>query len=184
MRAVGAHADFFQRIVHALSDFFCGYTQVLRTKGDVFFDDGRDQLVIRILKDHADLLPDVPDMLHVAGFHAFYDDLARRRKIQSIEMPGECRLAAPICANDGGEGSPRDRAGHIRQRVESLPVLRLEGMCQMTDGEEDLFPILCHIFFHMSSFLRVKQEADRDPPRHLLLTWITMILNNNKYCAS
>ena len=87
MRRMGGifrHVHGLERLIDPSLDLMRFHAEVFQAKGDVFLHNGGDDLVIRVLKDHADLLPDVPDALFVAGIHAVHHDAALLGQIKAV----------------------------------------------------------------------------------------------------
>ena len=157
MGSVGSHTHLFQCHIHPLPDFVGRNADIFRTEGHVFLHDSRYQLVIRILENHAHLLPDIPDMGEVGGLHAFHIDFSVRRNEQGVQMPGQRGFPAAVRPDDGRKGPLLYGGRYIGKGIKFLSFLCLEGMCQMTDVKQDLsalFFILHRFCIHDSSFLQ------------------------------
>lgn len=105
--------------------------EVFRAKGHVFFDDGGDDLVIRILEDHADVLAYLPDIVEVIGPHAADFTRAGRRRQEDVEMLSQRRLARTVGPDDGDELALADFQGNILQSIDHLAVFVFIGMAEM-----------------------------------------------------
>ena len=49
------HTDRRQRGIHPLPQLRIGYAEILRSESNVLLDNGRDQLIVRVLEHHANL---------------------------------------------------------------------------------------------------------------------------------
>ena len=81
-----SHIHIAEGFIYSAADFFRFHSKVLRSKGDVIFNDGRNQLVIGVLKYHAGRLPYVPDVIVVGSIKSIYVYDAFRRQKQSVEV--------------------------------------------------------------------------------------------------
>ena len=96
MMAVSGHSHRFQTLIHPLPDIFCGNTQIFRAKSHIFFYNCADDLIIRILKNHAGLLTDIPDICIRSGIHMIHPQSSLRRHQQTIDMFCQRGLSASV----------------------------------------------------------------------------------------
>ena len=108
MRAVFIHAHGLQRRIHAPLDLIARHTEIFRRKGDILFDDVRDDLVVRVLEHHAHRLADRQQQFLVLRVHAVDRDAAARRQQDRVEMLGERRFAAAVVAKHGDKAARLD----------------------------------------------------------------------------
>ena len=131
MFGINGHIDAAQGIADTGLDFIRRDAQVFRPKSHVFFDDGGDDLVIRILEDHAHVLAYLPDIVGVIGPHAADFTRAGRRRQEDIEMLGQRRLAGTVGPDDGDKFALADFQGNILQGIDHLAVFIFIGMAEM-----------------------------------------------------
>ena len=82
------HVHALQRPVHAPHDLVVWQPQVLRAKGHVFFHDGRDDLVVGDLKDHADRRADVAQVRSLARQPVTHEHAPLARRKQRVQVFG------------------------------------------------------------------------------------------------
>ena len=137
------HVDGLERLMHALADLIGRHAEVLGAKGHVVLDDRRDELVVGILEDHADLLADLPELRRVGRrCRVEAADAAgpRRRQQECIEVLRERRLARAIRPEDRDERPRLDREVHLIERTVLLLRARIIAVREMLQ----LNP--CHTF--------------------------------------
>ena len=88
--------DIAECFFHALGKFGKRYGEILRTKGDIFFDRGSNDLVIRILEYHAAVCADRPEVLILAGRQFEHGKGSLVRSLEKIEHLGHCRFAGSV----------------------------------------------------------------------------------------
>ena len=131
MFSVNRHIDPFQGIADALLDFLRRHAQIFRAKGYVLFYDGGDDLVVRILKNHAYLLPYIPHIIGVVRPQPAYFACAVRRRQQHVEVLCQRRLARAVRTDDGDKFSRLNRQGYIFYGVDRLAFFILIRMAHM-----------------------------------------------------
>ena len=65
MRRIGTerrHIHSRERRIDTPADLGGRHAEILRAERHIILDDRRDELIVRILEHHADLLPDAPDL--------------------------------------------------------------------------------------------------------------------------
>ena len=77
------HSHFSQRFLNPRPDLRFGKSQLLRSKSDVLFNRGTEQLIVRILKEQSDL---TPDFLEIRADQRFAENLDRRRRFDSFRQ--------------------------------------------------------------------------------------------------
>ena len=108
LRGVGAvvvHPDGPERVVDALPDLLRRDAEVFRRKGDVLLYDIGDDLVVRVLEDHADVLPDGEKHRLVLRIHAVDRHAAACGQENGVKMLGKRRLAAAVMSEHGDKAS-------------------------------------------------------------------------------
>ena len=93
---VFVHADGTQCIVNALADLCGRHTHVLQRKCDIFFNNGSDKLVVRILEYHRDGLAHLIGVVFVAGVHHVNVAYAAGRQTDRVEAAGKRTLARAV----------------------------------------------------------------------------------------
>ena len=92
-----------------------------------------DELVVGILKHHANLRPDAPDLVEILRVHAVDAADAARRQQERIEMLCERRLARAIRPEHGDEFPRLDGERDVRER---LMLVFLSRMIDMREAVE------------------------------------------------
>ena len=85
-----AHVHILQGFVHPAPYFLRCYSQVFRPESNIVLNNGRDQLVIRILEYHAGSLSHIPDVFVVTGIVSVYIDYPLRRQQQTVQVLRQC----------------------------------------------------------------------------------------------
>lgn len=73
------HIHLSERIVHAAADFLRLDTEVFRRESNIILNDVCDDLVIGILKNHADGTADIKEPVLIGGAYSVNKHLALRR---------------------------------------------------------------------------------------------------------
>ncbi len=94
--AIGLHLHAVERPIDAAQNLRARHAQVFRAKGDILLDDGRHDLVVGVLEDHADRAANVAQAGALLGVPGFDPHVAAVGQQQRIEMLGQRRLARPI----------------------------------------------------------------------------------------
>ena len=97
------HIDTFQCFVDIIADIFRIHAEVFRTKCHIVFNNRCDNLIIWILKDHANLSPKFPDLSHIGRIHTIDTDTSRRWQQKSVKMTRQSRFSRPIRSQNGDE---------------------------------------------------------------------------------
>ena len=133
MRRIGTerrHIHSRERLIDAPADLSGRHAEILRAERHIILDDRRDELIVRILEHHADLLPDAPDLRLLPRIDAVDAAHPLRRQQQRIEMLRERRLPRPIRAEHRDELPALDGERHIIQRP---PLSLLSRMIHMRE---------------------------------------------------
>ena len=133
---MGRHVHPRERPVDPPPDFVPRQTQVFRAEGHVFFHDRGDDLVIRVLKDHADGAADVQCPVGFARVPVLDPHVAGVRQQQRIEMLGQRRLARPVVAQDDHIFSLANLQIHPAQRRYRLFIALLVGVMEILDADD------------------------------------------------
>ena len=130
--ALFVDAGQFHGFVDAGADLLRRHAEVLRRKGDILLDDGGDDLVVRILEHHADLLAHIVEVIFVAGVHPLDQHRARFGQQNGIEMLCQRGLAAAVRAQHGDKlaapdvnADAVDGVGRLLRIIAEAHVLRL-----------------------------------------------------------
>ena len=102
------HADLLQGCIHPCAYFLRRDAEILGREGYVILDDVGDDLVIRILKDHAHRGAHGQKIVLVGRVHAVDIHLAAGRQQDGIEMLGERALAGAVVPQHSHERAARD----------------------------------------------------------------------------
>ena len=94
--AVFVHADGTQCIVNALADFLGRHAHVLQRKCNIFFNNGGDKLVVRILEYHRDGFAHIVGVVFVVGVHHVNVAYAAGRQTDRVEAASERTLARAV----------------------------------------------------------------------------------------
>ena len=94
--AVFPHAHSLKALFYPLPDLLGGDSDILRSESDVFLDDLRNDLIVRILKHHSGLSADLPQILLVFGVKSVYPDSSLSGKQERIDMLGESRFSGSV----------------------------------------------------------------------------------------
>ena len=90
------HAHHFQGLLHALQNFLPGHAKILRPEGDFLIHHRGDQLIVRVLEDHARRLPDGKLVFLFCRIHPGDFQPAGGWRIQRIDQPGKGGFAAAV----------------------------------------------------------------------------------------
>ena len=102
---VVVHANCLEGIIDALPDLLRGNAEIFRSKRNIFFYDIGDNLVIRVLEDHAHMLPDGKQKRLVLCIHAVYHYAAACGQKNRVKMLGQRRFAAAVMPEHGNKAS-------------------------------------------------------------------------------
>ena len=82
METAVVHIDGFERRIHTGTDLLPRQAKILGAEGNVFFNDGSNDLIVGILKNDPNLFPDLELLLCVSGVDPVDEDapLIRQQK--------------------------------------------------------------------------------------------------------
>ena len=86
VKAVFIHSHFFKCFVNPAADFLRRHAQILKGESNVLLHKGGDNLVVRILKYHADLLTDFIKLSLFGGVHSVNGNRAFRWYQYCVKM--------------------------------------------------------------------------------------------------
>ena len=109
------HTHRLQRVVHAPADLGGGDAEVFGGESHVLLHHVGDDLVIRVLKDHAHRAADIQQQIVVGGIHAADKYLAAGRQQNGVHMLGQCGLAGAVMPQHGDKGPLLDLQIHAVQ---------------------------------------------------------------------
>ena len=101
MLPVLVHIHLLQRLIHPLADHGTGYAQVFRAEGHILLHHIGNNLVIRVLENHAHLPADGDDSVLLGSVHAAHIHFAPAGKQNGIEMLGQSGFSAAVAAQNG-----------------------------------------------------------------------------------
>ena len=137
LRRIGpvfVHADGAERIVDAPADLLRRDAEVFGREGYILLDHVRDDLVVGVLKDHADVLPDGEQLFLVLRVHAVDVHAAAGGQQDGVEVLGQRGFAAAVVAEDGHEAPLPDRQVQpVKDDMCFSAVLRVVGVAQAAD---------------------------------------------------
>ena len=108
LHTVRHHINGFERTIHTCPDLVGRYADVLRAEADILLDDGGDDLVIRILEDHAGFLSDIPDLLFILRIAATDEHGSLTRQVETVNQLRQGRLAGTVVAEHTHEAPGLD----------------------------------------------------------------------------
>ena len=101
LHTVRHHVDGFERTIHTCPDLVGRYADVLRAEADILLDDGCDDLVIRILEDHA-------GFLFILRIAATDEHGSLTRQVETVNQLCQGRLAGTVVAEHTHEAPGLD----------------------------------------------------------------------------
>ena len=122
MRRVHAeiiHAHLLESGVHPLADLLRGDAQILRREGHVVLHHVGDDLVVRILENHAHGAADVQELVLIGGVHVPDPDLAGGGQEDGVHVLEQGGFSGAVVAQDGHKASLGDLQIHA---AEDLPL--------------------------------------------------------------
>ena len=144
-----AHADSPKRVVDAHADFLGRHAVVFKAESHILLHNRRDDLVIRILKDHARVLTDIENEVVVLRVHPADPNRAASRHIQRVEELGQRRFAAAVVAENRQKLALLHAHAHLIDRV----LLRFRVTVAEAAGDDTVFLNICHRFIlHTGTF--------------------------------
>ena len=99
--AVFQHSHGFEALFYALPDFLCGNTHIFGAEADVLFNNLADDLVVRILKDHAGCLADVPEQRLILCVQAVHPDCSLCGKQKRVDVLCQSGFSRSVVAENG-----------------------------------------------------------------------------------
>jgi len=94
------HLHLFQGAVYSPADLRAGNAQILRAEGHILLHHVGNDLVVRVLEDHAYAPADGKDPILVGGIDAADVDLAAGGKQNGIKVLGKGGFSAAVGAKD------------------------------------------------------------------------------------
>ena len=129
---VFVHADGTQCIVNALADLCGRHAHVLQRKCNIFFNNGSDKLVVRVLEHHRNSLADLVGVVFVAGVHHVNVAYAAGRQTDRVEAAGKRTLARAVVTEHRDELAALDGQVYaFEHRHGKLSVLGGIGVLQV-----------------------------------------------------
>ena len=133
----GRHPDRFQRVIDTLSDLGRCDTQILRPKSNIILDDRGNDLVVRILEDHAGGLTDVPEVFFILRIVAVDEDRSFCRQKQRVDQLCQRRFAGTVLSDDRDKTALFNRQGKIAKRSEGFALFSCRiCKCHMIHTDE------------------------------------------------
>lgn len=126
-------ADVLEALGHAFAQLGGGDSQILGAECHVIFHNRRDELVVRVLKDHAGVLANRVGMLARGGVHAAYLHPPFIGSEQRVQMLRERGFPRPVAAEDAHELAALDLRACARER-ERLAVVGERDVAHADDG--------------------------------------------------
>ena len=130
-------------VVHAAAHLFGRDAEVFQRKGDIFLHHGGDDLVVRALEHHADLLADIVNFVLVLGVHPLHHHGAAFGQKDGVEVLGQGGFAAAVRAQNGHELAAPDPHRYAVQGVDRL--FRVVAKFQIIRCQDRFFH-LCFLF--------------------------------------
>ena len=90
-------------VVYPLPDFISGKPDIFRPEADILFHNGRNNLIIRILKDHSHFSSDRENVLLLPTVHSRNQNRTFRRKLQGIEKLRQSRFSGAVMPQNTDE---------------------------------------------------------------------------------
>ena len=90
-------------IVYPLPDFISGKPNIFRPEADILFHNGRNNLIIRILKDHSHFSSYRENVLLLPTVHSRNQNRTFRRKLQGIEKLRQSRFSGSVMSQNADE---------------------------------------------------------------------------------
>src|SRR3712207_6069717 len=98
--------DHFQGFFRSDSGLFPGEALILGPKADILEDRGLEELMLRVLEDHADLQPQIPQLV-VLGIDVLLSpvNFPLTGPQETIQMLDQSRLTGASVADDSDKGT-------------------------------------------------------------------------------
>ena len=134
------HAHGGQSLVHPAADLGRGQPHVFTGKGHVLLHHVGNDLVVRVLKDHARRFADVKQPAFLFGVDAAHPDGAAGGQKNGVEVLCKGGFAAAVVAQHGGEGAFLNGEVHAVQRQAALFVVAEGEVPGLNDGHVICLP--------------------------------------------
>ena len=125
--------DVLEALGHAFAQLGGGDSQILGAECHVIFHNRRDELVVRVLKDHAGALANRVGMLACGGVHAAYLHPPFIGNEQRVQMLRERGFPRPVAAEHAYELAALDLHACARER-KCLAVVGERDVAYADDG--------------------------------------------------
>ena len=136
VRAVFIHPHLPQRLIDAAANFIRRDAEVFRRERHVLLDHVRDDLVVRVLKHHADAAPDLQQQRLILRIHAPDVHATALRQQNGVKMLGERGLSAPVVPQHRHKAPLLDREVEIvKHNVLRLPLSSGIAVMQMLHAD-------------------------------------------------
>ena len=99
-------------VVYPPPDFVGRKPDIFRTETDILFHNGRNNLIIRILKDHSHFSSDRENVLLLPTVHSRNKNRTFRRKLQGIEKLCQSRFSGTVMPQN------TDKASRLYRKIE------------------------------------------------------------------
>ncbi len=156
VHAVFIHADLPERRVDPLADLRARHAEVLRGEGNVVLHYVGDDLVVRVLEDHAHGAADGDQLLLVGRVHVLDPNLALRGDKDSVHVLGEGGFAGAVMPQHRHEAPLFDLEVNA---PEGLFLLIGIGIVYVFKTDDRQFDTLRSVFISPSGSSR--RRADR-----------------------
>ena len=97
------HTDALERLVHAAADLRRGNAQIFGSERHIILHDARDDLVIGVLKHHADRPAHVEEIFLIARVHALDGNRSLRRHKNGVQELRKRGFSRAVVAEHGDE---------------------------------------------------------------------------------
>ena len=94
--AESEHADPVERLLHSCPDVLCRHAEIFRSEGHILVHHGSDDLIVRVLEDHAGFLPDPPEIALSGRIHVIHPHRPSGRNKQRVDLLGERRFSRSV----------------------------------------------------------------------------------------
>ena len=109
----GGHPDRFQTFIDTLPDLLRRQADILRAKADILLHDGRDDLIVRVLENHAGRLTDRQQILFRCRLLPVDPHRPFRRCQKRIEMLRQRGFPGAIVPQNSHKLARRNRQIHM-----------------------------------------------------------------------
>ena len=115
---VGGQTDAFQCLFHPLFEFFRRHAHIFRAEGHVLFHRGADDLVVRVLENHAGVAADLPDRVGFLRVAPGEEHRAFRREQDRIDVLNHRGFTGTVMAQNRNEITLFHVERDIRKRTD------------------------------------------------------------------